>query len=79
MVHSVSSTYGLTVVHSSTTKEYSRTTTRSFYELTRNDHSLPLEATALLSSTSCIILSQLFGIDNNDNKVIPMYNHSTPQ
>ena len=39
MVHSVSSTYGLTVVHSSTTKEHSRTTSRSFYELTRHYHS----------------------------------------
>ena len=39
---------------------------------------LPLEAIVLLSSTSCIIISELFGIDNNYNKVIPMYNHRPP-
>ena len=35
-------------------------------------HRVPLEATVLLSSTSCIIISKLFGIDNNYNKVIPI-------
>ena len=51
---------------------------KNTHGLPQKHHSSPLEATALLSSTSCIITGLTFGTNNNDNKVIPMYNHSSP-